>query len=62
MRPRSGPTRQILRMLFINHRSFAGGVENEIGIVVSGFEENRRDVIAVAATMSRHVTCAWEPN
>ena len=40
---------------------FAGGVENEIGIVVSGFEENRRDVIAVAATMSRHVSCAWEP-
>jgi hypothetical protein len=37
MRPRSGPTRKILRMLFINHRSFAGGVENEIGIVVSGF-------------------------
>ena len=23
--------------------------------------KNRRDVIAVAATMSRHVSCAWEP-
>jgi len=28
-------------MLFINHRSFAGGVENEIGIVVSGFASEK---------------------
>jgi len=28
-------------MLFINHRSFAGDVENEIGIVVSGFASEK---------------------
>jgi hypothetical protein len=28
-------------MLLINHRSFAGGVENEIGIVVSGFASEK---------------------
>src|SRR5712671_4646511 len=35
------PNTANLRMLFINHRSFAGGVENEIGIVVSDFASEK---------------------